>query len=91
MVGIYALNFEYMTKKAKMNQVGRQSYVYKECIVKKVRNGDVTIEYRVDGKDPLVLFIASTGRGTEGVRGIGKKACRARLLRAQARAARHRW
>ncbi|MFC1885697.1 alpha/beta fold hydrolase [Thermodesulfobacteriota bacterium] len=51
--------------KAKMNQVGGQSYAYKESVMKKVRSSDVTIEYRVDGKGPLILIIASTGRGTE--------------------------
>jgi len=33
--------------------------------LKSVQNGDATISYHVQGKGPLVLLIASTGRGTE--------------------------
>ncbi|WP_242444517.1 alpha/beta fold hydrolase [Advenella sp. S44] len=33
--------------------------------VKSVKNGDATISYHAQGKGPLVLLIASTGRGTE--------------------------
>ena len=36
-----------------------------EAAVKFVTNGDATISYYAQGKGPLILFIASTGRGTE--------------------------
>lgn len=36
-----------------------------EAAEKTVKNGDATIGYRVEGRGPLVLIIASTGRGTE--------------------------
>lgn len=51
--------------KATANQAGLQSYAHQEPVVKKVRKGEVTIEYRVDGEGPLILIIASTGRGTK--------------------------
>lgn len=36
-----------------------------EVAVKSATNGDATISYYAQGKGPLILFIASTGRGTE--------------------------
>lgn len=36
-----------------------------EVVVKSVTSGDTTIGYYAQGKGPLILFIASTGRGTE--------------------------
>jgi pimeloyl-ACP methyl ester carboxylesterase len=36
-----------------------------EADLKTARNGDATISYRVEGRGPLVVLIASTGRGTE--------------------------
>jgi pimeloyl-ACP methyl ester carboxylesterase len=36
-----------------------------EAAVKSVTNGDATISYHAQGNGPLILFIASTGRGTE--------------------------
>jgi pimeloyl-ACP methyl ester carboxylesterase len=44
-----------------------------EVAVKSVTNGDATISYRVQGKGPLVLFIASTGRGTEEFGDLAKR------------------
>ncbi len=36
-----------------------------EAVVKSVKNGAATISYHAQGKGPLVVLIASTGRGTE--------------------------
>lgn len=36
-----------------------------EVALKSATNGDATISYYAQGKGPLILFIASTGRGTE--------------------------
>lgn len=36
-----------------------------EVAVKSVKNGDATISYYAQGKGPLILLIASTGRGTK--------------------------
>lgn len=36
-----------------------------EVDLRTARNGDATISYRVEGQGPLVVLIASTGRGTE--------------------------
>lgn len=44
-----------------------------DIAMKSVTNGDATISYYAQGKGPLILFIASTGRGTEEFGDLAKR------------------
>ena len=44
-----------------------------EVALKSATNGDATISYYAQGKGPLILFIASTGRGTEEFGDLAKR------------------
>lgn len=48
-----------------MAMIGMGSAHAQDPVLKSVQNGDATISYHAQGKGPLVLLIASTGRGTE--------------------------